>query len=276
MKLSSAEFNAIRDLVRQVSGITLEEGKEYLAESRLMQLVEREHISLQELVVRLRAEPFAGLHREVAEAMTTNETSFFRDQIPFDVLRQQVLPELLAKRQSERKLNIWCGACSSGQEPYSIAMLLREHFPQLVNWRVGLIGSDFSHAMVARAKEGRYSKMEVSRGVPPALLEKYFRAAGAEWQINNDLRKGIEFRSLNLTDPWSGLPECDIIFLRNVLIYFSVPAKKAILTKIRQVLRPDGYLFLGAAETTINLDPNFTCVQFGKMTCYRRRAEALK
>lgn len=271
MPLSSADFDYVRKLVRERSAIVLDAGKEYLVESRLLPLV-RSHncASLQDLIAKLRTGA-NGLHQEVIEAMTTNETSFFRDLHPFDVLKKMLLPELIAKRDRERRLNFWCGASSSGQEPYTVAMLVREHFPVVANWSFRFLATDLSVEMVERARAGRYSQLEVNRGVPAPLLVKYFQRHGMEWQVKDEVRKMIEFRPMNLVDVWPSMPEMDVIFMRNVLIYFDVSTKKAIFNKIRRVLRPDGYLFLGAAETTLNLDDGFERLQFEKAGCYRLR-----
>lgn len=273
MSLNSVDFDYICKFIRARSAIVLEAGKEYLVESRLLPVARGEGCtSLQDLVVRLRTQPSNGLHQKVIEAMTTNETSFFRDLHPFEALRKLLVPELIAKREKERTLNLWCAASSSGQEPYTVAMLLREHFPSLTNWTVRFLATDLSMEMVERARTGRFSQLEVNRGVPAPLLVKYFQRLGVEWQVKDELRRMVEFRQLNLIDSWPSLPEFDIIFIRNVLIYFDVPTKKAILAKVRRVLRPDGYLFLGAAETTLNIDEGFERLQFEKAGCYRLRA----
>lgn len=167
-------------------------------------------------------------------------------------------------------MNIWSNACSSGQEIYSIAMLLREHFPELQSWKVRLIGSDLSSQILNRAREGIFNQTEVNRGLPLPLLVKYFQKEGLQWRIKDEIRKMVEFCEVNLVAPWpSSLPKIDILFLRNVLIYFSADTKKAILAKVRGVLRPDGYMFLGGAETTMNLDISFERVLLGKVACYR-------
>lgn len=272
MPLNSVDFDYICKLVRDRSAIVLEPGKEYLAESRLLPLARSEGCSsLADLVQRLRAQPANGLHQKVVEAMTTNETSFFRDVHPFEALKKVILPELMDKRQGERKLNFWCAASSSGQEPYTIALVLREYFPILQNWTVRFLATDLAVEMMERARAGRYSQLEVNRGMPAALLVKYFQRQGVEWQIKDELRRMVEFRQMNLVDTWMSMPEMDIIFMRNVLIYFDVPTKKAILAKVRRLLRPGGYLFLGAAETTLNLDESFERVQLDKAGCYRLR-----
>ncbi len=178
----------------------------------------------------------------------------------------------MEKRAATRALNIWFGACSSGQEPYSIAMLLREHFPGLGTWDVRLLATDLSTEVLDKAKEGRYSKIEVNRGLPITLLIKYFENEGLEWRIRQVIRQRVEFRPMNLIESWPHLPAMDIVFLRNVLIYFDVPTKRKILGQIRQVLKPDGYLFLGTAETTMNLDEAYERVVIEKAVCYRLRS----
>jgi chemotaxis protein methyltransferase CheR len=180
---------------------------------------------------------------------------------------------LLRRRAGERALTIWCGACSSGQEPYSVAMLLQAYFPPLENWAIRVIASDLSGEMVERGRSGCYSRMEVNRGVTPALLSRFFQKEGDSWRVKESLRRMVEFHALNLIDSWPALPPLDLVLLRNVLIYFDAETKKQILGKVRRLLRPDGYLFLGGAETTFNLDGAFERVQFGRAGCYRQRAD---
>lgn len=269
MALDPADFAYISAFIRESSAIILESGKEYLVDSRLMPIVREEGLaSIAALVVQLRKRPLNGLHARVVEAMTTNETSFFRDVAPFDGVRLRILPDLITRRTAERRLRIWCGAASSGQEPYSLAMLILEHFPVLANWDVKIVATDISRDILQRCKTGRYSQFEVNRGLPAPMLVKYFEHAGKEWSIKESVRKLVQFEEMNLIRPWKGLPNCDIVFMRNVLIYFDVPTKKDILGKIRRVMRPDGYLFLGSAETTMNIDSNFTRVPLEKSSCY--------
>jgi chemotaxis protein methyltransferase CheR len=271
MTMGANDFEYVQELVRKRSAIVLEAGKEYLVESRLSAVARAEGFaSIEHLVVELRRTQANGLHRKVIEAMTTNETAFFRDLHPFEALRAQLIPELMQRRGAQRQLTIWCAACSSGQEPYTIAMLLREYFPALGGWRVRILGTDLSREVLDRAKAARYSQAEVNRGLPAAFLVKYFRKQGVEWQVVDDIRRIVEFGELNLNEVWSGVPPCDLVFMRNVLIYFDVETKKTILAKLRRVLRPDGYLFLGGAETTMNLDDAYQRVVFAKNGgCYR-------
>ncbi|MBW4561030.1 MAG: protein-glutamate O-methyltransferase CheR [Mojavia pulchra JT2-VF2] len=270
MGVNTIDFKYLRQLVYEHSAVVLHGDKTYLAELYLQPIAESAGFaSISELVKHLRIQPFSSLHVQTIEALVTNETSFFRDTQPFEVLKQFLLPELVKTRSVERSLNIWCAACSNGQEPYSIAMLIRENFPMLANWSVKLIASDFSSKVLERAREGRYNQLEIRRGLPNTLRDKYFQKLDSDWQINNQIRQMVEFRQINLLQSWSSLPEFDVIFLRNVLIYFDIATKKSLLKKVRQQLRPDGYLFLGSGETTINLDESFERVSFNKATCYR-------
>jgi chemotaxis protein methyltransferase CheR len=270
--LSQTDFEFVRALVMKRSAIVLENEKLYLADTRLQGVARREGIeSVEALVARMRAAPAGPLHQKVVEAMTTNETSFFRDVQPFEMLKQVVVPELMKRREAERRLRIWCAASSTGQEPYSLAMLLREQFPALRGWDVRIVASDLSTEVLEKARQGRYSQLEVNRGLPATLLVKYFQRQGTEWQIKDDLRGLIEYRQLNLIEAWPTLPPLDVILIRNVLIYFDVETKRQILGRARRLLRPDGYLFLGGAETTLNLDDSFERIEFQRAGCYQLR-----
>ncbi|MBO9521511.1 MAG: protein-glutamate O-methyltransferase CheR [Nocardioidaceae bacterium] len=270
--MTVGDFHYISKLVRDRAAIVLEPGKEYLIESRLLPLVrERGHDSITDLVADLQRAPHAALRDEVVEAMTTNETSFFRDGAPFQALTERVLPELIRARAAERSLNIWSAACSSGQEVYSIAMTVRDVLAADPHWRVRLLATDLSQQMLTRTREGCYSQLEVNRGLPAAALVRHFRRDGLSWRISDDLRQMIDTRSLNLAEEWPVLPSMDVVFLRNVLIYFDTEVKRQILARVRRVLRPDGFLFLGGAETTLNLDDSFERLQIGRATAYRLR-----
>ncbi len=272
--LGQAEFDFLRGLVRERSAIVLEPGKEYLVDSRLMPLLrEGSYTTAAELCAALRTAPRSELERRVVEAMTTNETSFFRDVHPFDALRTRLLPELLAARLAERRLRFWSNACSSGQEAYSLAMLLAEHFPQLRNWEVSILATDISRDMVQRTGQGSFGQLEMNRGLPAPLLLKYFTRSGTHWQIKPELRRLVLAREMNLITSWPPLPRFDVILLRNVLIYFDLDAKRNILRRARQVLRPDGYLLLGSAETTVMVDDSWERVSCGASVAYRPLAE---
>jgi chemotaxis protein methyltransferase CheR len=276
MAIAKADFDYVCDLVRTASGIVLEAGKEYLVDARLTTVIRQQKIdSIGTLVTRLRADRSDPLHRLVTEAMTTNETSFFRDHHPFEAFKKVVLPELMARRNATKTLSIWCGASSTGQEPYTIAMTLCESIPNLRDWRLTFIATDISAEMIARSKAGKYNQIEVNRGLPATMLVKYFEKHGLEWQIKEPLRKMIDFREMNLTHNWSSLPPMDVVFMRNVLIYFDTDTKRAILGRLRQVLKSDGSLFLGCAETTLCLDDAFERTAIEKSGCYRLRSAAM-
>lgn len=268
--MTTADFDYVRNFVRDQAAIVLEPGKEYLVESRLTSLARKEcFASVDELIGKLRANPNNGLQRKVVDAMTTNETSFFRDIHPFEALKKSILPELMTRRAAERQITFWCGAASTGQESYSVLMLIAEHFPELLKWDLKFIATDLCSEVLGRARSGRFSQLEVNRGLPASLLVKYFTRQGAEWEIKEDLRRRVDFREMNLVRDWPLLPPVDIVFLRNVLIYFDVETKKSILAKTRRLLRPGSYLLLGGAETTFNIDDAFERVALEKTTCYR-------
>ncbi len=270
MSIAVRDSSYVRDLVRERAAIVLDESKGYLLEARLLPIVRRQELaSIGDLVGQLRGRPFGDLHRRVVEAMTTNETSFFRDLHPFEALRHHLVPELVEQRAAERRLRVWCAACSSGQEPYSIAMLLDQHFPELAAWDVSILGTDLSTEMLERAREGAYTKLEVNRGLPAPLLVRYFQADGPMWQLKEPVRRRVTFEEMNLVEAWPPMPTQDVVFMRNVLIYFDVETKREVLSRVRRVLRPGGVLFLGAAETTLNLDAGFERVVLGKSTGYR-------
>lgn len=263
-------YKYIRDLLRQHSGIVLEEDKEWLVESRLCRIARNAGASsVDDLIARLQGTPWSRLHQRALEALMTNETLFFRDLHPFEALRKSILPEVIARRGAERKLNIWCAACATGQEPYSIAMLLREHFPVLQNWSVSLLATDLSSEAIDRAKEGRYNQIEVNRGLPALLLIKYFEKQDTVWQISRKVREMVDFREMNLLKEWPSLPRMDIILLRNVLIYLDLPTKRRILQQALRVLHPEGFLFLGASETPLLLGTPLKTIHFEKVSCYR-------
>ena len=275
MSISASEFAYVRKLVADHAAINLEFGQEYLVESRLAAVAGKYGVgSASEFISRAVTKPSEELKQKIIEAITTNETLFFRDAHPFEALRKDLLPEFLQKNIRERSLAIWCAACSTGQEPYSIALLLREHFPQVLGWDLEILATDLSEEALARAREARYSQFEVNRGLPEALLLKYFLHQGTDWVLHDEVRPMVNFRHLNLARNWPALPQFDLILLRNVLIYFSVPMKQKILAIVRRCLKPNGYLFLGTAETAMNLDAAFEQVQFGRASCYRLRQTA--
>lgn len=271
--ITALEFEYLRGFLRENAAIILDADKHYLAECRLTPLLPSSGFaSVQQLLESARRDAPGSLHRKILDAMTNNETWFFRDLTPFDSLRTGILPELMTKRATERRLTVWSAACSSGQEIYSIAMLIREHFPQLLTWDLKLVATDISSRILERAREGRFSQLEVNRGLPARLLARCFTAKKGEWEINPELRRMVTFRPMNLAaDGWSEVSGVDVAFVRNVLIYFDVPVKSRILGQVRRAMRRDGYLILGSAETTLNLDDNFERSQVGNSHWYRQK-----
>jgi chemotaxis protein methyltransferase CheR len=271
VSIAPADFKYVRDLVHRRSAIFLEAGKEYLVESRLLPIVQASgEQSLGRLVSRLRSSPEGSLHKQVVEAMTTNETSWFRDNHPFHALESLILPELLCHRANARRLTIWSAAAASGQEAYSIAMVLQERLAADPTWNLRVLATDLSEEMVRRTRAGRYSQLEVNRGLPAARLVRHFTRVGTEWQVNETLRRMVDARLLNLAAPFPPLPPVDVLFLRNVLIYFRADARRQIFGQVRRVLQPDGYLVLGGAETVP--DGAFERVPLDKTNIHRLRA----
>jgi chemotaxis protein methyltransferase CheR len=246
----------------------IDAGKNYLIESRLLPIVKQENLStLNDLCSLLRATAPLQLKSRVVESMTTNETLFFRDLSVFDALQKEILPKLIEARRNVRRLSIWSAAASSGQEAYSIAMLLKEF--GLEGWKVQILGTDLNQQILDKAAAGKYLQIEVNRGLPAKYLVKYFTRAGLDWQICDALRSMVKFQRFDLRTSMSSFGPFDLIFCRNVLIYFDVDTKKQILASIRRTMSPGGLLALGAAETTINLDSAYTRVVHGAATFYQ-------
>jgi chemotaxis protein methyltransferase CheR len=269
--LPADDFEYLCRLMHDRAAIVLEPGKEYLALSRLDPIAREAGVaSVAALVDVLRAESDASrLHERVVDALTTNETTFFRDHNPFESLRTHVLPDLIGERRRSRSLAIWSAGCSSGQEPYSIAMAVREHFPELLTWRLTILGTDISPSVLDRARRGHYGQLEVNRGLPAHLLVRHFTRAGMEWEVAPGLRRMITASECNLAAPLPRMGPFDVVYLRNVLIYFDLPTKQAILRRVRELMRPDGWLFLGAAETTLGVDDQWERVVIGRSSAYR-------
>jgi chemotaxis protein methyltransferase CheR len=272
MTISPTAFAFVRELVRAESAIMLEPGKEYLVESRLVPLArEGGHRDVDAYVAELSARRNPAALRQVVEALTTNETSWFRDSDPFTALRESVFPALAATR-SQRALRIWAAACSSGQEPYSILMTARDT-PELAGWKIDVVATDLSEEVLDRARRGEYTQLEVNRGLPATTLVRYFQRAGLNWRISPELIGQVQFRQLNLVRPFPPMGRFDVVFLRNVLIYFDLETKRDILRRVRRVMAPDGHLFLGAAEMTMGVDDAWERVPAGRSSVYRIREE---
>jgi chemotaxis protein methyltransferase CheR len=271
MALSTQEFLFVSDLVRRESAIVLGPGKEYLVESRLLPLARKASMaSVSAYVQDAQRRPSPATQRSIVEALTTNETSWFRDLEPFTVLTDTVLPELAAARPGSQTMRIWSAACSSGQEPYSLAMVLQDKLP--AGWSYQIHASDLSGEILARAERGRFSQLEMNRGLPAAMLVRHFERVGTDWQVSAALRRHISFSSINLATTLPAVPPFDVIFLRNVLIYFDLDTKRSVLQRIRKLLRPEGWLFLGSAETTIGIDGDFERIAARKTSAYRLRS----
>jgi chemotaxis protein methyltransferase CheR len=256
--MTPLDYDYLRKLVRERSGLVLSADKQYLVESRLLPVARKCGLSgLSEVVQKLRGPNGQKLAVEVVEAMMTNESFFFRDKLPFEHFRDTIVPTLMAARAHQRRIRIWCAAASTGQEPYSLAMCLKEMAPKVAGWRFDILATDLSTEVLEKAKTGIYSQFEVQRGLPIQLLIKYFTQIGESWQIAPDIRSMVQFRPFNLLNDFTGLGAFDVVFCRNVLIYFDQPTKISMLDRIARTVERDGYLILGAAETVVGLTDSF-------------------
>lgn len=268
MSLSVPDFEYVTQLLLDRAAIRVSAGQEYLVRSRLEPLAKQSGLAdLTALVDELRKQPFGELHKRVIEAMTTNETSFFRDVHPWDTLKTVVLPELI-KRKTDRTLKVWSAACATGQEAYSLAMMMSE-MPQLVGYRVQILATDLSRTTLDKAQQGIYSPLEVGRGLPARSLAMHFDRVGTSFQVKANLRSMIEWRQLNLASRWPSMPMFDIVFIRNVLIYFGPSTVETVLQHVRTTMHPFGALFLGTTENMLGLQTGFESVTSGKTIYYR-------
>ena len=255
--MTPQDYEFLRKLLKERSGLDLSADKQYLVESRLVPLARKAGLpGISELVAKMKNGD-AAMITDVVEAMTTNETFFFRDKIPFDHLRDTIVPALAQSRANRRTLRIWSAACSTGQEPYSIAICLKEKAAMLAGWRIEIVGTDLSQEVLEKSRAGIYSQFEVQRGLPIQLLVKYFSQIGEMWQLNADVRGMVQYRQLNLLQDFSSLGKFDVVFCRNVLIYFDQETKAAIFERIAKVVEPDGMLMLGAAESVVGITDAF-------------------
>ena len=255
--MSPLDFDYLRKLLKERSGLMLSTDKQYLVESRLTPVARKAGLgSLADLVAKLKGND-ERLTVDVVEAMTTNESFFYRDKIPFDHFREAIMPALIAARAKERRIRIWCAAASTGQEPYSLAMCIREMKEKLGGWRVDMLATDLSTEVLEKARAGIYSQFEVQRGLPIQMLVKYFAQVGDTWQLAPEIRAMVQYRPLNLLSDFSSLGTFDLVFCRNVLIYFDQALKIDVLNRLARVTEPDGYLVLGAAETVVGLTDAF-------------------
>lgn len=256
--MNVSDFELIAQLLKERSGLSLNKDKAYLLESRLNPVARKWNFAgFDELAQAIRAGRDEALLVEVTEAMTTNESFFFRDQKPFEQFTEMVLPQLMENRKDARRFRIWSAACSSGQEPYTLAMLLKEHEAKLQGWKIEIVATDLSNQILDKARAGLYSQFEVQRGLPITLLVKYFKQTGERWQIDDGVRKMVTFQKFNLLDDMKPLGRFDVVFCRNVLIYFDPPTKTKILSNIADLMPADGFLYLGGAETVLGTSDRF-------------------
>ena len=252
------DFDLISKILKERSGLVLGQDKAYLLESRLNPVARKwQFKGFDDLADAIRTKKDEALIRDITEAMTTNESFFFRDNKPFDQFRDVVLPHLLEHRKTKRSIRIWSAACSSGQEPYSLSMILKEQAAKLAGWKVEIIATDLSTEILAKAREGLYSQFEVQRGLPINLLVKYFKQEGDRWQLDAGIRGMVRFREFNLLQSLTALGQFDVVFCRNVLIYFDQETKGKVLGNISKLMPEDGFLFLGGAETVLGVSEDF-------------------
>jgi chemotaxis protein methyltransferase CheR len=271
MALTDAEFDFVRRLVYRESAIVLVPGKEYLVEARLTPLAREAGVTgVGPFVAKLMHSPDRATEARVVDALTTNETSWFRDGAPFEVFRSTVLPEVLADKPAGQPVRIWSAACSTGQEPYTLSMILGEQLPG-TGRNAEILATDLSDEALARARAGRYSQLEINRGLPAAMLVKHFRREGTDWVVGDAIRQRVRFQKFNLASTMPPSTGFDVVFLRNVLIYFDAETRRGVLRRIRAAMRPDGWLFLGAAETTIGIDDDWDRVVVGRTSVHRAR-----
>ena len=256
-----ADFDLYKDLLKEKSGLTLTPDKSYLLDSRLTPIARKwNYANLEVMTMALRAMPPKDLVQDVVEAMTTNETSFYRDSKPFDQFRDIIIPQL-QKMRSGKNVRIWCAAASTGQEPYSLAMLLKENAAKLPGWKFEIIATDIDTAVLETAKKAEYSQFEVQRGLPIQMLMKYFEQKGDRWALKNEIKSMVQYKYFNLLDPMAALGKFDIIFCRNVLIYFDRETKAKVLANMAGLLPDDGFLFLGGAETVLGITESFKMME---------------
>lgn len=270
MSLATPDIDFLRGVVADLSGNVIAPRQVYMLEQRLNPLAESLGLTdIDELVKELRRSHDTPLKTKVAEAVTVNETSFFRDVHPFDALRTSIIPELVKKNAAKKSIRIWCAAASTGQEPVSIAMTIRESFPELSNWKFDIVATDLSEEVLDRCRSGNYSQLEVNRGLPARKLIRFFERSGADWRTKPEIRDMIRYERLNLTKPLTFISQFDIVFIRSVLIYFDQPTKTDILNRVHRTLCPNGYLFIGSSETVIGMGLPYRREEIDATVCYR-------
>ena len=277
MVTNAAAFECVRDLVLRRASIVLEADKDYLLRARLEPVAREEGLGgFEELVTELQHGASEHLQARVVDAMATHETRFFREPPMFQALSEHVLPALFEARRTSRQLRIWSAGCSTGQEPYSVAMTVCDHRPSDGAWDISILATDLSEQAVDRVKSAAYRAAEVDRGMPDRYRQKYLTKEGDEWIVGRELRTMIAARTLNLASPWPALPTMDVVLLRNVLLYLSSSTKRIILQRLCSTLAPDGYLFLGSSESSGHLDPRWEPMRQGGVVYYRPRSKELR
>ena len=270
MAITNQAFQFAQKLIAERTGLALGERDKYLVEARLLPLARQQHMdSVDQLIETVRAGASNGLPDQVLDALLPKETYFFRDNHPFELLRNRIFRALEGARYRECRITIWCAGCSGGQEAFSVAMLLHRYFSQLLSWGIEIIGTDISQEALAKARQGRYDEVEVNRGVQPILIREYFRQSGPHFYVKEDIARLVRFEESNLVGEWPALPPVDLVLMRNVLRYMTSDSKKRILEKLKQVLRPDGYLLLGAQESTVQIDDSYEMVPTEKTVYYQ-------
>ncbi|SDN80524.1 chemotaxis protein methyltransferase CheR [Desulfonauticus submarinus] len=280
MKIKPEEFKVLTQYIYKISGIFLDPSKAYLLETRLKSLLEQEKASSYlELYKKALADPTKRIEKAIIDAITTKETLFFRDQAPFDLLKFKILPDLIDRRSKTTskhlpiKIRIWSAACSTGQEVYSIAIAIKETIPDLEKYNITILGTDISDEAIAKASYGKYNKFEIERGLPPDKLRKYFDPTpDGQWRIKDEIRFMANFRKINLMKPFSILGKFDIIFCRNVAIYFAPEDKKKLFERIAQVLQPDGYLIIGSTESLAGITDLFVPKRYLRAIFYQLKS----
>jgi chemotaxis protein methyltransferase CheR len=277
MTLAPGDLEFVREFIRAESAIVIDNSKGYLVDSRLAPLASELALpDVAAIIARVRQGDRA-VRARVVDAMTTNETSWFRDVHIYRALENEVLPELLDRRERERSIAVWSAACSTGQEPYTLAMVLADELADRDDghrWNWSILGTDLSPTVLEQARRGVYDQLEMNRGLPAARMVRHFARAGAHWQVSAELRRRVSFRELNLATAFPPMPKADLILLRNVLIYFDNPTKQAVLERVLRSLKPDGYLVLGAAESLIGVPHTLQTVRVGSLSCYQHRKAA--
>jgi len=270
MNISAQHYDWVRDYMKRRAAIVLEADKKYLVYNRLLPVALKANLkTVDDLISRVMLSQDGGLTQELVDALTTNETYFFRDVHPFDFMRDTLFPEIIKRRAASRVIRIWSAASSTGQEAYTMAMVLRRHFPQTDGWRFDILGTDLSTAALKKASEGVYTDMEVKRGLPDEYRLRYFKPQGANWVIDPALRAMVSFKQLNLFTPWTGLGPFDLVMLRNVLIYFDAATRKEIVSRVHRVLEPSGVLMVGTSEIIPYAETGYAREQTGATIFYR-------